>query len=568
MKKYFFLIVASLCSLLVGAQSASQLNLHDFAESKTGVGTQSLLSQIRAVNWPKDIDGDQDCALIRITFENMTADDANDVTLKLSNSSGLKEKRIPVNAGSQNIIWYFVNPTSSTFIEAVLSKYGTSNRLSNIKLEPKHTYDVVLTNKKTHSISITTNPPGFDVMLENGQRAVTPATITGVAPGMHTLKISKNGSLKKSVDIEVSEMSVNFSYDLRETKQVRFVSDPSNALLLIDGKEMGETPITLTLPYDSYNVEAVISPLERDSKAITIDALSPNEIQLEPIQKKTFEVYAMYNGRKVDADLYINGKREPVTQSSYSITRPIGKTYNMTMTYYGNSKSRKIHVTKDMSIEQEFKIKARNSINWPWQREYQPAPVGINFGYVRKHMVTQGNGTKFSENGVWDDGKDKWLNGLECGVHFQPCLSWGLGFYSALNMQIFLSSGELGDYDEFQEYVLNIPVHALFRLPVGEKYAIWLHGGLGFDISLWGAYTDSDNYYEDYTDFYGEDAFPKRFNMTADIGFNLRLNRLLLSAQFSKGLIDHGSYHSISEDYKTKVNKMSFSISYLFSSGE
>ena len=237
------------------------------------------------------------------------------------------------------------------------------------------------------------------------------------------------------------------------------------------------------------------------------------------------------------------------------------------MTYYGNSKSRKIHVTKDMSIEQEFKIKARNSINWPWQREYQSAPVGINFGYVRKHMVTQGNGTKFSENGVWNDGEDKWLNGLECGVHFQPCLSWGLGFYSALNMQIFLSSGELGDYDEFQEYVLNIPVHALFRLPLGEKYAIWLHGGLGFDISLWGAYTDSDNYYEDYTDFYGEDAFPKRFNMTADIGFNLRLNRLLLSAQFSKGLIDHGSYHSISEDYKTKVNKMSFSISYLFSSG-
>ena len=182
-----------------------------------------------------------------------------------------------------------------------------------------------------------------------------------------------------------------------------------------------ETPLTIELPYDSYNVEARLSLQETDSKAFTVSGLSETKIKLEPIKKKTFEAFATYNGKKVDADLYIDGKQEGTRQASYTLTKPIGKSYDMNMIYYGNSKKRKIRITKDMDVEQEFKISARNSFVWPWQREYDVCPVGFSMGYVSKQLVTRGEGEKLKENGVWDDGEGKSLHGMQLGLHFQPC---------------------------------------------------------------------------------------------------------------------------------------------------
>lgn len=57
-------------------------------------------------------------------------------------------------------------------MEAGLDKYGMSNRLSNIKLEPKQAYDVVLRNDKTMSINIITKPEGAIASLETGQKKI------------------------------------------------------------------------------------------------------------------------------------------------------------------------------------------------------------------------------------------------------------------------------------------------------------------------------------------------------------------------------------------------------------
>lgn len=568
MRKILLLMSAIMMSCVVYSQNVqqAQLQLHSFKESRSANGLANLGTLFQE-GWPKDANGDKDCAWIRVRFENMPMEDAGNVDFNFGNSAPLVEKRNRLKE-EEHEVWLFVTPTKSAIMEAKLDKYGTSNRLSNIQLEPKHAYDVVLKNDKTISINVITQPKGAIATLETGDRAETPATFTNVALGEHTLTISYDGKTLKEELIEVTESNVKFEYDLRPEKEITFASDPSGATLFLNGEEIGKTPMTVKLRYDSYNVEARLSLNETDSRAFTVSELSEDEIILEPVRKKTFEVFATYNGRKVDADLYIDGRQEGSHQSSYTLTRPIGKSYEMNMIYYGNSKKRKIRITKDMDIEQEFKISARNSFVWPWQREYDACPVGFSMGYVTKQWVTKGEGEMYKEN-VWGE-ENKKLHGLQIGLHFQPCFSWGLGLYTGLFYEYYMSwSDEMKDngyMDKFQEHCAYVPVHVYYRLPFAKKFALSVHGGVGMDCGIYASFssTEDDNV-EPVTDYYGEEGWPNRFNLSAEVGVGLRMGPVQLKGQYSKGLTDHKFYTDLG-DYKTIQKKLSFSISWVFSS--
>lgn len=186
-------------------------------------------------------------------------------------------------------------------------------------------------------------------------------------------------------------------------------------------------------------------------------------------------------GRSTSATVYENNK--PLVESdengvvlngnTYQVTRPIGSSYKYYATNYnGKSPKTTVNVNNNSQSDYQLSIAARNSIVWPWQREYDAAPMGLAMGYVQKQMVTKGEGYKLKENGVWDDGEDKWLHGMQIGIYAQPCFSWGLGMYTGLFYEFYLSSNDNYDYDSFQEHNLVIPVHALYRLPFSRKCAL------------------------------------------------------------------------------------------------
>lgn len=86
-------------------------------------------------------------------------------------------------------------------------------------------------------------------------------------------------------------------------------------------------------------------------------------------------------------------------------------------------------------------------------------------------------------------------------------------------------------------------------------------GGLGFSYAVYGAYTADE--YEDYTDFYGEDAFPKRFNIALEGGLDFRVGPVQIGLLYSKGLSNHSSYSS-DGDYKTTYNKIGINVAWVF----
>lgn len=238
-------------------------------------------------------------------------------------------------------------------------------------------------------------------------------------------------------------------------------------------------------------------------------------------------------------------------------------THSFRVSYNGKSKEKFINVNKPEQT-QVFKLSAKNDVVWPWQREYDIAPVGFSLAYVYKQLVTTGEGQKLKESGVWPDGKGKTLKGMQAGLHFQPCFKFGLGLYTGLFYELYVSTSKKYDYDMFIEHCAYVPVHLYYRIPFGRKVALSVHGGLGFNYVIHGAFSAKDEDIEDYTDFYEEDGFPKKFNMAMEVGAGLRLGAFQLNFQYGKGLNDHKSYSS-QGDFKTIQNKYTFGVSYMFS---
>ncbi len=569
MKTYILTAICSVCIFLQA--NAQELVLKNFKLTSLNETTQTynLLNSRGA--WPDSQNGsDQPSALIRVTFENISLEEAAKIEYKVSPNMNICDKKFWEQDETKRF-WIWVDSNvKNAYIEAILPGKGEtahSNRLDIPALEAKGIYEVTLMSEKKLTINVKTMPEDdVKVFIDGDFKGNANSDIPNIRIGKHELKVSYRGQERVNETIHVSESSISFGpYDFRERKTIEFKSDPKGAVLYVNGEEKGTTPLKLELPYDNYNIEAKLGPGEHDQQSITVNESSPEKIKLEPIRKKTFEAFATYNGKKVDADLYIDGKQEGSKQSSYTLTRPIGKTYNMNMLYLGNSRKRKIRVTEDMDVEQEFKIAARNSFVWPWQREYDVCPVGFSMGYVSKQLVTKGEGQKYKENGVWDDSEGKSLHGMQLGLHFQPCFSWGGGLYSGLFYELYVSSNDDYDYNQFMEHCIYVPVHAYYRLPFANKIALSIHGGLGFNYSVYGAYSDDDNTLEDYTDFYGEEAYPKRFNMAAEIGAGFRVGPVQINAQYAKGITDHKSYESLG-NFKTTQNKLSISVSYVFGS--
>ena len=561
MKKSLLLLSMLVMHLFSYAQGTEQMVFqNDFQEAASGLGnlTAMFLDTGGEWTWP-DRDGNEG-AIIRIKVTDMSLSEMKKLDFGGSPNIGIGRKEflekehqwmVAVAAGS-NMFLTITHPT-----------YGTSTRLPiNQTLKARSIYDVTLVNNKTTTISVNSVPEGADVYLDGDFKGKTQLDIAGQRFGPHTLKLMYQGNTLIQT-IEVEEGHTTFDkFDFRERKKVDIMSDPSGAAIYVDGLMIGKSPITgYEMVLGAHTFKAVYNAEQIDEISLNITK-SSSEVVLHPIKKGNVHVTTKYGGRPVDATVVVDNEKNFSGKQAYDILLPYGK-HDLRVSVYGKVKEKSIRVNKP-EMKHEFNISAKNDFVWPWQREYDAVPLGLSVAYVQKQMVTDGNGEKLKENGVWDDGEDKWLRGFQVGIRIQPCLSFGLGLSTGLFYELYLSSNDKYDYKKFQEHNIYVPVHALFRLPFSEKFAISLSGGLGFNYAVYGAYT-GDNL-ESKTDFYGEPAFAKRFNMAAEVGLGIRFKSVQLNAVYAKGITNHKSYDSVGPGYDTNVNKLSIGISYVFGS--
>lgn len=472
-------------------------------------------------------------------------------------------------------------------IQIDLTKYGISRwtyKNRNGGLQAGKVYRLVL--RDPAPVLIDTQLPGAYAVVNGSTKKYYAdsngrITIDNAPSGERIATIyAADGSFRETV--EIKDDTKIYTHDCRKKYILNLQTKPEGARLFIkDGEiEMGYKP-NMQLAEKAYEVIAYF-PGNPDAvkNMITLHENTSKTIY----NTKTYTVTPMYDGKQANAsasvfenDNILKSTDEGVVArgNSYEITRPIGQTFKYYATNSdGKSKIKSVRVKATMVSDIQLDIKSRNKFQWPWDRPYSPVPMDFSVGYVQKQIVTSGNGEKVKESPAWFGGDSKWLHGFQLGVGIHPCFKFGLGFYSGVYYEMYISSNDEYDWSSFQEHNIYIPAHALFRFPFGNKVALWVHGGLGFNIGIAAAYkADDSDYNEDLTDYYGEPVFntenfdiygPKRLNMTTEIGLNMRIKGLAIGATYSKGITNNECYQDAGDGYKTKMNKLAFNIAYTF----
>jgi serine/threonine-protein kinase len=99
-------------------------------------------------------------------------------------------------------------------------------------------------------LSITSTPAGAQIVFDGNALCQTPCTLTGIAPGQHTVSAAKSGYGSEARNITMaSGQNGTIALQLGPlAARLSVASTPSGAVILVDGKDSGKlTPAVLTL---------------------------------------------------------------------------------------------------------------------------------------------------------------------------------------------------------------------------------------------------------------------------------------------------------------------------------
>lgn len=98
------------------------------------------------------------------------------------------------------------------------------------------------------TLAITTDPPEATIQLDGETFGVSPLTIVDVDTGKHVLILKKSGFYQKKVVITLDERkTTQLHFSLTAPGSLSIISVPSGAILNLNGKNVGTTPLTDSL---------------------------------------------------------------------------------------------------------------------------------------------------------------------------------------------------------------------------------------------------------------------------------------------------------------------------------
>lgn len=560
-------------------------------------------------NWPQeDSDGNRNPkqALIIVKYDGFPAEEVENllITPDLTNLNRREELK---DADGQPLTFLYV-PLDNNHL-SFSSKYGTE-RVNLNNLTNKGIYDMTLLVDKKMNVDIEplTDYESVTVYLDRGEGKSTPARFNNVSLGRHDLVFQLphgNGTVTREIIVTVNterfNETTNPDLDIRQRMPVKIESTMGNVTVYVDDVEVSkQAPYTAYLPSGDHTFKVVNNNNEREFDVSTIKLEKGStdvSIKLHPRERRKFEITASYDGMSnVPMMLYVN-KEEAYKISeehakgerrSFTFDLPIGSTYKFRATYQGNEGKKTIKVNADMPYYEIIEIKKRRKFVWPWEREYIAPPVGLYAAYIQKQYQIKSGGENIYKGTLtfWDqeEGDTKhWLHGLKVGAQYQPTFSFGLGMFTGLFYEYYISKtdqfdlpyhdGLTSNFSKYQEHNLTLPIEVLYNFPFADKVALALHGGLEGNFTLARSYSglveeyDGIKYEDSYNALKDEDGFfpelPGVFTLYWQVGAQLRLGPVMLGAQLTRPVTKHNwEYNGVA--YTTTSIKNSFSLTYVF----
>ena len=149
-------------------------------------------------------------------------------------------------------------PTTLTGISTgshtvVLRKSGYTDYVTSVTVTAGQTASILGTltvQQTTGSINVKTTPSGATIVLDGINKGTTPATLTGISAGSHSIVLKKSGYTDYTTSVTVTAgqtASVSATLTVQQTTgAIGVTSTPSGATIVLDGINKGTTPATLT----------------------------------------------------------------------------------------------------------------------------------------------------------------------------------------------------------------------------------------------------------------------------------------------------------------------------------
>ena len=185
-----------------------------------------------------------------------------------------------INKEKQPINTVIKKPAGNYFIEITNEKYYTIAKNIELTQQQQYTETITLT-PKTGNIEIITTPDEAEVWLNNTkQTRTTPMVIRDVMVGDYGVEIKKNGytSLQKNIIVKQHE-TAKINEILANTKTIQIQTNPANAQIQIDGKNIGVSPIQYSVDLQkNYTLTITKNGYKSLTKQITIKENFENEL--------------------------------------------------------------------------------------------------------------------------------------------------------------------------------------------------------------------------------------------------------------------------------------------------
>lgn len=528
--------LASMAQIKIVPESFNLIS-NTLTTSESDMGGRNMVD--KNIEWPLDADGNEEVALLVVSFENVPYAEIENIRPSLSSGQIVVQKDVKTESSGEKRLWIFLPARKNMDVTFTHPSYG-SDRLSNKTFESHRIYTLKIRSNKTVSISIDTNPKHQIVVFDNqtlsDQR--TPATIPNVTLGKHSIRfISTNPAMcnnTESQSIEVTEANTAFSFDIRKEKEVCFTSDPSGAQIFIGDATLPLPNNKTILKYGEYSYRAQLGELVFNG-LFKVDDNFDSKIPVNSVlrKKKTIGLYArQYNERQSGATVYVDGAKIGVTPIAHDF--PYGK-HSVQMAYAGQtSKTKTLNVNDGTSNEFEIKFKSRGNRTWnPFDIDYSKRAWGFSFNYIqRKFNIKALDGHSVKRNLWGENGSEK---GMQIGLSYQPYFGYGQGLNTGLYWQAFWFGDPSESDVHYVDHQLFMPIQYQFRLPLGEQFSIFVNGGIGlyYGVSLKAQYGEGDSEELDYGE---ETGYPDAFSWSLLFGGGIQFKCLQLEAKYSKGM--------------------------------
>ncbi|NJF25969.1 PEGA domain-containing protein [Thermococcus sp. Bubb.Bath] len=191
------------------------------------------------------------------------------------------------NVGTSPVKYYLV-PAGNHTVKLSMSGYNTYE--TTITVEPMKEAVVNTTLEKSVGyLTLTSTPSGATVFIDGKQVGTTPLNKYELEPGTHLITLKMSGYQNKTIVVKITAgKEITKSVTLEKPNgYLTLTSTPSNATVIIDGKDVGTTPLnkyelapgdhTIVLTKEGYQnktLTVTINPGKETNQSVTLTPLN------------------------------------------------------------------------------------------------------------------------------------------------------------------------------------------------------------------------------------------------------------------------------------------------------